>query len=576
MTKTRTGKKRQESSSSSATSSKQQPKWGQRSARYCTEEKASEGIKKHSNDAAWYSVLPDLKQNAASYPYSWPIGTTINGQPQFIDAATGLTRNFSGDQEILNLPGAMHLWLIPSLGSSNSRDSALNLAVIQLYTIVRKMNSGGANYDPVDLFIYIAAMSSVFGYINFLQRLYGVCGLYAQKNRYLPRYLVEGMGVDYDSISSNLADFRYRLNLFINKASSFAVPADIHYFKRQAFNFSGLYTEGESIKDQLYLQNPARMFRFALDADGAGQLDCVVTPMYSHFLANPTPLATIDDLFEFADSLIQPLLVNEDFGIMNGDVLKAYGQSGILTLKQIDENYVTVPEFNLKVLEQFKNARPCSYLGRRSTTDGNGNDPYVGYVHQSPDKGYLMTNSHFRLPIAPSTSLASMIQAAEYGGMISAIVMSTHSADPDTDITVENTRLMPVVQNLKIEANTTTNTGYYDFDLVAGADIVVYVNMTTLANGTLDNQIYHGALPMSDDMGFTYNASSAMNMLTKASHFEFRPVQYLAARASNGGIQTRLNWNVDNYTVLHGQDLVRLHEMCLMSLLHVDQIAKLS
>lgn len=525
------------------------------------------------NDPAWYSVNPELLKDSAQFPYSWPIGTTINFGTTISTNTANIPTKLIQDGAGLNIPGVLNLWLVPSFGKSTAPDSALNLASRQLYTYVRHVNSGSANYDPNDLLMYVASMSSVYAMINFLQRLYGITGLYAQRNRYLPKYLVNAQGVNYESIASNLADFRYRLNLLINKASSFAVPANVTYFKRQAFNFANVYTEGESIKDQMYLQTPARMFKFSLDGDGAGQMDCVVTPMYSHYLQNPTPLATIDDLFNFADSLIEPLLSSEDFGIMNGDILKAYGREGILSLTSVNEEYVVVPKFDLAFLEQIKNATVLSWTARRNVTDGNGNDPYTGYVHQDQTKGYLITNTHFRLPISNSSSLSTFAQCAGIAMYSGSRIITTHAAEPTPEITVENTRLSAVVQNFDWETDSTGS--YAEFDLVSGSDFVVFANVVTLENGSLTDTNFHVAIDVSR-LSSAAGYEGMMNEIADFSYFEFKPQMFMTYREDNVNIAVYSNWNIDNYTVLHNQDSERLHEMCLMSLLHVNQIAKLN
>lgn len=528
-----------------------------------------------SNDPAWYSVDPALLRDSASFPYSWPVGTSVNIRPNY--TVNGVTPDQPLVQGYVNdyyIPGIATFWLVPSFGHSDNASSALNLASQQLYTFVRHMNSGSANYDAVDLMLYIASMASVYSFINFLQRLYGTASLYAQKNRYLPKALFESQGVNYEDVSSNLANFRYRLNLLINKTASFAVPANIAYFKRQAFNYSAIYTEGESIKDQLYLQVPARMFQFGLDADGAGCINAVVTPMYSHFLANPTRLATTDDLFNFADSLITPLLYSEDFGIMNGDILKAYGRDNIITLSEVAPDYMVVPKFDLKVLEQMTNATLLDFFSRRSTTSPAGTSPFEGYVHQDSTKGFLITNTKFRIPIAANTSFYDVSQAFGWIAFSGAKIISTHAADPDADITVENTRLAAVVKSIDFHQETgAQQPDYIDVDISAGSDILTYVGINCFTKpGVSVNTVLH-----SNTRVYTDNVGAAAILipaLALASNFEFLPQIFATV---NGAPDTMYSiWDIGNYTVLHPQDGERLHETCLMSLLHVAQIAKLS
>lgn len=233
-------------------------------------------LEKGSNDPAWYAASNELLRDSASIPYSWPVGTPIDFHNPL---------NLTAENRKWAVPGIQSIQLVPSVGLSDSPSSPINVAANATYAFVRHANAGHSNYDAPDLMLYIMAMSQVYSYICYLQRAYGVATLYAQTNRYLPDALLTAMGCNPGAIRSGLSDFRYGINVLINKAASFAVPAEMTVFNRQAFLYSNIYTEGTSIKDQLYMYNPNGFWQYSWDtATQKGKLTLKSMPSY---LLNP-------------------------------------------------------------------------------------------------------------------------------------------------------------------------------------------------------------------------------------------------------------------------------------------------
>lgn len=228
-------------------------------------ESREERVESPTNDPTWYAQTPELLQLAANIPFSQATGTKFN--LNFYNDETGNKQIFSEDWTI---PGIMTLSLIPVPSSATSANSPLNIAATSIYSFVRHANSGTPQYDAPDLMIYNISMAQIYCYINFLQRIYGCMNVYANMNRYLPRALVEAQGVDYDSILQNLPNFKFGIDSLIHKASSLACPASMTYFQRVAFLFSGIYAEGESIKDQLYMYIPQGFMQYSATAVETG------------------------------------------------------------------------------------------------------------------------------------------------------------------------------------------------------------------------------------------------------------------------------------------------------------------
>jgi hypothetical protein len=292
---------------------------------------------KGANDPLWYSKYPELVRDAANIPFNLVTGKTIE--------VTGKSK-FGVSYQV---PGIMAIEVVPTIGTAISSTDAVNVAATSLYSFVRHANSGSPNYDAPNLMMYMLAMSQVYSYITYLERVYGCATLYSSRNRYMPEALLKANGVNFNDVNNNLANLRYGINVLINKAAAFAVPADMPLFLRHAFLFQHVYTEGSSVKDQMYMYVPAGFYKYVEMVDTA--------PSRLEFQRlDMTQAMTVDQLLQFGNDLLQPLLQSEDLGIMSGDILKAYGKGGCITLTPFPEVYPLVPINNPMVLEQMKNA----------------------------------------------------------------------------------------------------------------------------------------------------------------------------------------------------------------------------
>lgn len=332
-----------------------------------------------TNDPKWYETTPQLLRDAASIPFSNATGTSFNLN-FYGDGIAPVTEQY--------VPGIMTLSIIPTIGGDQNFNSPLNIATNALYGQVRKANSGAANYDAPNLFMYCMSIAQIYAYINHLMRIYGTAQLYVHYNRYVPEALLNAMNVDFSSVQENMADFRYGINVLIHKASSFACPASITYFNRLAFLFAGIYSEGESIKDQLYMYVPYGFMQLT-EQDS--------TPGWNlQFKAFPAPQSgksylTVSQLLNYGTELITPLLQSEDFNIISGDILKAFG-SNILGLQSLPETYTVLPVTDLAVLEQMQNA---DIVGGIWTAYQDGSFTRVAQIKENPDTNTL--NAEFSI-----------------------------------------------------------------------------------------------------------------------------------------------------------------------------------
>nr|AVX53548.1 putative capsid [Marmot picobirnavirus] len=546
-----------------------------------TPEQVTEDIKSSSptNDISWYSQDPALLKAAGNFWYTWPVGRPIYRDYHVTvpDTTSASGPWVNSDSQYDNMPGLMVLWTSPTFGVSETSDSALNLASQQLYTFTRHLNSRTSEYDANDQMLYVAAMASVYSMINFCERIYGSVQLYTQENRYFPRHLIEAQGVDYDSVANNLANCRYAINLVINKAASFAVPKTIRYFFRQAFNFAGYYSEGSSIKDQIYFQAPAGVFMFDHDADGAGRIMVLGTRPYQH--RNQSKKANFIDVINDVSELLSTLLNDNDFGNMNGDILKAYGSENLIKLAEMPENYAVYPEFDEVVLEQFRNA---TILRTPDFTNSAGAYKFLGGVYQDATKGYLISELKLGEYMGTDSGLKlnARLMAAAITLTGNSVIQSKKPA-PGMEDTVESTRLHTKIRNFKCGSD-----GHYSGEIIPGSDIVNDVDMIVLPAAAYADaaiRVDYGNFTLLksqfDSQGEEY-IGKFFKHLAWAKSFYYAPITYLTVLDDT---QTNVLGyhpyttpfvNMDNFAVLGLDDISRLHEACLLSLLHVESIAK--
>ena len=336
------------------------------------------------NDWRWYAQNEQLLKDSSSFPYSWPLGNKLNLGVNAPEVNKG------------SLPGVMAIWTAPTFGWSDNPNSPVNVAARNIYSFVRHANSGHANYDAPDLMLYMCAMDSIYSYLSFLKRVYGVISTYSYTNRYYPKAVITAMTVDYDDIQRNLADFRGFINSFAVKVGSMCIPASMSYMAKHMWMYSGLYYDSDQDKAQTYLFVPNNLYRYALDTDGAGMLESFSFAEYYTVQGttdrDPSYI-NFEGLRKMADDMLNPILRSEDMNIMSGDILKAFGAANIYKVEGIGETYTVLPSYEPEVLDQIQN---MSLIGRfKFSGHEQMNQVGAAKLCQDPTKGWLVSKPLF-------------------------------------------------------------------------------------------------------------------------------------------------------------------------------------
>lgn len=538
-----------------------------------TKDKRDERVPDYSkNDASWYGADSAILRDYASYPFSFATGTPI----KMNDTVAQL---IGPNADEMVIPGITIQWLQPSIGFTTQPSDPVNVAMNSLYSAIRSVNSGAKNYDAPDQFMYCVAVASIYSYINWMQRIYGIATtLYSQGNRYMPEKILNAEYIDYTSIRDNVSNFRGAINMMINKVASFAVPSTLSLFKRMAFLYQGLYSEGSSIKDQLYMYSPFAFYKFQLDTKGKGMLNPVNTP--ATMAAVNAKLATAQELVEYGNDLIDALFSDEDVQIMGGDILKAYGINNLITLSALPEVYPIVPVFSIEVLEQMANA---DVIHDNLTAYNEGgrlmlDSQVTQVVGDLPTSPYLKCNN--LLTFTGNDNSVGTMYAIGYASLAQNKFLTTTTDKTDPALVIVNSRLMCTIRNYsRVGVNCS-------FTVDSGTEIAwaqCYVTLKPTTSGALDLERYWTAYftPFKVDASDSVDTSvKKLRALSVRNFFKFNsPIMEYAYRDGSTSPAVNiangyLNQAIDNATLLHSGDIQNLHQVAILNLLHVPAISK--
>lgn len=501
--------------------------------------KSDENTSKSNNDPAWYASDPVLLRDAASYPFSYVTGATNIHDPAIWDP------NSFESKPLIQVPGIASLHIHPTVGTSLSATDPINVASQSVYSFVRHANSGHSNYDPADLMIYIMAMANMYSFLVWCQRLYGYALTYDQRNRYIPKDLIRTNDVDPDDLILNLANFRFWINTLIAKMASFAVPATMSVFSRMSFLYSDYYIEGTSIKEQLYQYVPDGFYKFGLDEQSMGNLT------WEAF--NWDKLMTVNDIMKYGEDLFNAIWSQEDFGIMSGDILKAYGDR-IIKLAQIPEAYSMVPKFDAMVLTQMKNADLVrARISRISQSSSDGSILQT----VSPDP---FTNNDTWYGTNDKIAEFELMNVMMTTSLKDYSILTVDVDQPTPEVVMEATRLKIAYDDYK--------TWFH-----CGTEIVTHVVLTSEPGTDIDMPPIVSAF-----IGNNLDATilGKVDKLCEVSkNFHFLPRIWLAKlNTATQKLVVSSLFDIDNFTVLTSEDIAKLHEAATINMFAVPSIGK--
>lgn len=508
---------------------------------------------KGTNDPGWYARYPELMKDAASLPYSIPTGTLISWNVE-VDASAPLVVN---NASVINnphqaIPGIMTLGIAPAIGVSTDAASPVNVATKMLYTKVRAENSGARNYDAPDLMLYCLAMDQIYSLLTWYNRIYGTMMLYSQVNRYLPKAMLKAQHVDFDDLILHINDFKAFLDTATAQAAVFSVPNDMAIFNRHAFMYQNVYKDAESPKSQMYQFAPRLFYRYD-ELNGAGALRALdIINVYPNGLK-------FTDLVHLFHTLIDPIIASEDFNIMSGDILKAFGESGLIKLQIMPQGYTIYPITDYEVLTQIKNSTMTNWTTTMLLSSGTGNLD----ITQDANVEYLVYNPYFRKGVSTPPL-----------GLVHDRMLSTYKTTPEPADNMVYTRLMYTMKI--VETPETSDPSIIDYDVYfdsVGSEFVTSVAVTQFhydGNGVWDDTTTNINV-ISESVATGSPTLGAFYRIWAGRHFDFCPAIYYMWQSTNSTL-LYVFFDTDNWTMVHSYELEKMHRTALMSMLRVPMI----
>nr|AVX53609.1 putative capsid [Marmot picobirnavirus]AVX53762.1 putative capsid [Marmot picobirnavirus] len=524
------------------------------------------------NDWRWYAQNETLLKAYGSFPF----GVALGVQPQ-----TGITTVDEGA-----VPGIMALNFTPLVGVADSPNSPINVASRNIYSYVRHANSGHANYDAPDLMLYLVAMDSALMYYAYLRRLIGVQNLYLQQNRYTPPVLTKAMGVDFNDLQKHLVDIRGYANQYAVKLGAMAIPNSMSYMARHQWMCDNIYVDSQmSSKAQWYMYTPDAFYKFSRNSETqAGQL--TLTESISTRTREGRNYLLFDDLVELGNLLIDPILQEEDMNIMAGDILKAFGDSGVYKLYAIPEGYTVIPSYSQEVLSQIENAI-CGngVIISGDVTQRTGVDE--GYLTSNPFVSYITKwASKTSCPSGDCTigsnswGFRNIIEPVFNGNKI----INFHWSEPSAADVMVATRLTPAFRLSKTDDwSVHVSSGYVQYYVplkAVGSEIInacviwSFKGQTREAVSTQIGYFQAYGIPGRDG-GDNMTVLDEMSTMTSLlSCFDWHPAVMFGAVGFGVGASPvyddirgmcGFEMDIDNYTFLTGDNLLNLHTTALLS-----------
>lgn len=510
------------------------------------------------NDPSWYISNESLLKAGASFPYGYPVGA-----PAYLD------NDIYSHAGKLVISGICVVDLLPTIGVSRNASSPVNVAARKLYSYIRHANSGASNYDAPDLMMYMMAMDSMYSWYWNGVRAYGTVNLYNKQNRYVPDALIHALGFDPDDLRRNYAQLRYGLIALAMKINNLVVPNTMTIFDRHRWCFSHLWADGTAPKSQLYAFRPKGYYVFAKDTNGAGMLKWHGVNYATEGSQDTKPMK-VSDYLDIMYAMVDPVITNydEDFGIMSGDIMKAYDASQLYTLPAIAEDYSVMPEYDETVLSQFQNATLTGLPLVESMDITQIVNP------DSINAGALLYNPKWPLLTATSGSVqadlkkyistyADNVTGYEYDLRCMDRLVSLNKDEPTPSDTLEATRLTvtlePTADNsaMQLSASGTEIAvlgTVYRYSYAADGKRTTSIRTFKLSNyipyfnggGSLQYVPGSGA-PVPIDYVNTYRWTDLVDVfgdLIRLSHFRFHPMMIICLLQVSGAARLATTGNV--------------------------------
>jgi len=508
------------------------------------------------NNPAWHSPDAKLLEQSASLSWSYQTGESI-------ETSSVIGQGFSRAK----LPGIMTIHEKIACGSLQYQGSGRVVdfqqpATIAANTLLTEMRSRARlrnTYDAPDVMIHMAAMSNLYGGIVFAKRLAATAKLFAYQNEYIPKDLFAAQGFDWRWFREHLFDYVSELNVIISEVNKVYVPARMHLNDLINERWSNYYSEGGSIKDQIYLFTPAMLcaIDYTPTTDWASCLvPIMVMPGKWTDLTNltsttydPNSLYTGDDLLKALVYMLNRIVNHDATPDITGDMMNCFGESDRFLIPACDPSMPAIPVVNEEILETIHNIKFSSAVWFNYSTYAGATDAasLKFKTIQLPTTNEIGDYNNFSVPNG------TYLNYAEYEHDFK--LLDVHK-DPNPYKTMEITRC----RNNIIASGTDANIGRF-VSVDMGAELICAVTVWTRTAST-------NVLTPVPVYNFINIANATWySVIAATTPFHYAPLQLPID--VNTGVAANDTWYIgetDEYAEIPDRALKNMNRISLMTL----------
>lgn len=403
------------------------------------------------NDKSWYNMDPQLVKDVASISYEEAIGY-LSPEGYFGPAK-------------LAAPGIQVLKFCPMIGRAGKNDVSLaTLVARNWYSAIRRKNSGGSNYDPPDLYMYMLTNTSAYMLAAHIRRCYSVVNTAKGRNRYYPAAMAAALGFDFQDAVENISNYRGQLNTLLIQLNSLYLPDISPVLKRWVWMCSNIFKDSDIHKSSEYVFVPE--YYFVWNEDGGLTATLCPRGTLGEQGGTMSSLPTLQEWLNALSALLTLLLEDQDVGNIAGDIKKAAdaGEFGLYSADTIPDDYHVESGFSLEVLSQINNAIPMGCVNTSNYTFLASDSNLAHFNVQQNLKGEIfqaITDDSSDLYMGP-VFITAQSSNDPYNAQLSVgnngdRILNMYKDSPDPDDNMVATRLMATATYTPVGTSKTTS-----------------------------------------------------------------------------------------------------------------------
>lgn len=247
------------------------------------------------------------------------------------------------------VPNVMVYFLNPSPGWLDGNVSeGINAMALKMYTLLSANNAKTTSYGPQDISTLVLAMGQLIAMTEHARRILGCAYLYSIRNRFIPRGLINAMGIDSDDLFNSLAQYRIKFNTLVNRMNAIPMVSNIEYFKKSYEIYRHVYTDTESPMCQYYVVVPFSTWTVDESSYEGGTV-----LRTTQVIGNSGPLK-FSGLLQILEDMLKNLMESSTFNFIYSDILRL--NKADWTFQLCSEDYTCMPEYNPMMCLQLMNA----------------------------------------------------------------------------------------------------------------------------------------------------------------------------------------------------------------------------